>query len=519
MQRISRRTRPVNREADSFFAELTGESIGGLEEAFDEVEQHVGYEDCGCGNNHDDEVFDEELDELDEEEPSDGAWTEEDRSGYEAEFAAEAVPVDATAAVPPFSATQRSNVVTPLLSSSARAAALRWNNARHSARSGVTMAELRAALAHYVDIPAVATAMGGTVTASSADAVVEAIHQFQTKCFVDAGQIDGKAGGSTLDSLGLIARTGLRPAVRPNAGRAAYLRSKASRIRSLSGGQFDGPTWYDHMINPTFLGRRFSAGVHLHYVRALRVAQRHLLSLSAYAGKTPVELGAALGIAEKHKGARPTSTSKSMHTLGLASDINYLLTPWITNPDNASGTRDFIAVMRRASWLVSGSTAKTDAAYLHGLGSGGRSTGVVYDELKGRSDALKTYLAFATNPTALAAAVAARTGTAPSGSPSTAAGWSRQVAADLRTLQQRGGNFGSHRDPRQGYLGLHRDLVIALRDVACMAWGAIDFGPKYSGDVMHFDVRRTGLGQALNEKGFRTAVPCPGTPSPSGSGS
>jgi len=43
-----------------------------------------------------------------------------------------------------------------------------------------------------------------------------------------------------------------------------------------------------------------------------------------------------------------------------------------------------------------------------------------------------------------------------------------------------------------------RDLVIALRDQAGLAWGAVDFGTRESGDVMHFDARRDGIGRTLN---------------------
>jgi hypothetical protein len=40
--------------------------------------------------------------------------------------------------------------------------------------------------------------------------------------------------------------------------------------------------------------------------------------------------------------------------------------------------------------------------------------------------------------------------------------------------------------------------MIALRDHGCLAWGAIDFGPSASGDLMHFDCRNTGIGRTLN---------------------
>ncbi len=48
------------------------------------------------------------------------------------------------------------------------------------------------------------------------------------------------------------------------------------------------------------------------------------------------------------------------------------------------------------------------------------------------------------------------------------------------------------------------DLVYALRQVANLGWGAIDFGPAASGDIMHFDLRTLGIGREINT---RKAVP------------
>ncbi len=501
-------------EADLFFEALTGRSA--------EPASSTSVSRPGIRCNSDDQYYDEYDDEY------------ESRDQLQFEDAAqftEAVSIDTAAAIPPFTNSEKANILTPLLTATARAAALRWYNNNHPTRSGVSKAELRSALANYVDFTALARTMSSsskTVSPSSDDALIEAIHQFQKKCFVDARQVDAKAGESTLDSLGLIARSGLRNVNSPNRKRKAFLRTKASKINTLSSGEFTHSTWFNHMVNASFLGRRFTNGIHLHLLRALRSAEKHLLTLPLYAGKTPVQIGAALGINEIHKGARPTSNSRSMHTLGLATDINYRTSPWITQPyqkktitlaDGSKkkknvarkGTREFIAVMGRATKLISGWTTRLDSAYLHGLGSGGRSTASVYDELKRRSDDLVQYLALARNREALESALAARRAAGDTGYTDVAA-WSRRISKDLRLLKRSlgsGGNFGSLRDPRKGFMGLHRDLVIALRDVACMAWGAIDFGPTYCGDVMHFDVRRRGLGQALNEAGYRTAVPCP----------
>jgi hypothetical protein len=77
-----------------------------------------------------------------------------------------------------------------------------------------------------------------------------------------------------------------------------------------------------------------------------------------------------------------------------------------------------------------------------------------------------------------------------------AARWRATIVSDLARLRE-SPPFVNGRDPRNGFLNFQRDLVVALRDMECLAWGAIDFGPNASGDVMHFDCRNTGLGRIV----------------------
>jgi hypothetical protein len=72
--------------------------------------------------------------------------------------------------------------------------------------------------------------------------------------------------------------------------------------------------------------------------------------------------------------------------------------------------------------------------------------------------------------------------------------WTGVIRRDRTRLDQA---FGSNRTPENGFLNLHRDLVVALRDKACLAWGGIDLGANQSGDMMHFDCRVSGLGRAV----------------------
>lgn len=105
--------------------------------------------------------------------------------------------------------------------------------------------------------------------------------------------------------------------------------------------------------------------------------------------------------------------------------------------------------------------------FLHGLTVNyGKDTGTAYKILSRRNDEFKAYLK--SNPSALRF-------------------WKNSATFD-------------NRDPLNGFLNLHPDLVFALRQKALLAWGAIDIGPRASGDVMHFDLRTLGVGRVIAEK-------------------
>ncbi|WP_292648216.1 hypothetical protein, partial [Mesorhizobium sp.] len=182
----------------------------------------------------------------------------------------------------------------------------------------------------------------GAASATDERVLVEAIHQFQSKVYTDPAQRDGRCGESTLDNLGLyLGRPGLNQVDIANPTAQARL----SKIDKKLSGSADNPAppatlnaanWFRHMTAPTFLGQTFRNGVHAVLLRRLRAAERHLFGLPAYSGMTPVKLGLALGIAEFHRGARPAATTHSMHTFGLAADINYTGNPWIEGSEIVS---------------------------------------------------------------------------------------------------------------------------------------------------------------------------------------
>ena len=420
------------------------------------------------------------------------------------------VTVDATVAVVPFGAAERAVIIEPLLSAQASATAVSWNNRMHPSISGVTLDEIRDALSSYADAAAVQTAIGAPSPVTDG-VLVECVHQFQLKCYREKGRHDGLAGESTLDSLGLIKRTGLHGGVRQNDTAHQRLIERDSQIRAIST-EYTAANWYDGITDPSVFGwtTKSGRGLHVLLVRKLRQAERYLLSLPAFSGKTPAQLGAALGLTEQHGGAR-TGKSLSAHTLGLAIDLAYTANPWI----HRAATW---AALKRAITLVSPNPLTRDynnaPAYFAALGADPhRSTGQVWDELHQRSREFGAYFRLAGDEQALRDALQAAQVRDAAGvlSPGESVDqalirWRTAIGQDRSSVTSceahtGDGDFCHHVPPEQGFLSLPRDLVVALREHGCLAWGAVDFGPGGggSGDMMHFDARVDGVGRAIEQ--------------------
>ncbi len=431
--------------------------------------------------------------------------------GEEESFTEDTGPFDATVAVPPFRAAPRVRMLGP----AQNAAAMAWNKRMHPAQSGVEPDVVRARLDMYLDVEALRQAIdehnakagrGDRIEPGSAPvdaAFVEAVHQFQHYCFAEDGLVDGKAGGTTLDSLGLVRRSGLKN-TDENRKQQHFLEGKAQLISRATGGEFKADTWFDDFVNPSFLGWTFRHGVHPVLMRKLRAAEAALLATTAYKGYTPRRLGRELGISERHGGSRPEDATMSMHTVGLAIDINYTGNPWI-------GGTNFAQVMRNAVLLISGDLVDFTSVHLHGIRT--NSTADIADELRKRSNDLVEYFRLIGHPQLLHDKLDARRATSGVWRQSetiddAAQRWKETIRSDLAKLEQEA-NFAPQHDPRHGFIDLQTSLAVALRDNACLAWGAVDFGDRQSGDVMHFDCRPDGVGRVLN-RGWevKDGVPC-----------
>lgn len=473
--------------------------------------------------------------EADEEIDLEGEWDD---------LASAATPDDAVSQMP-FAPAIRARLER-LLDAKRALGASKWNAARHPAKSGVDIATLLSRLERYVDRAAVERAMQGSAElrdlAADQSAVLAVVaHQFQQKIYAAppaakpgataASDLrDGQVGEGTLDALGFVRHRdsslnrvdGLNVDYHVKKNSGAYQRVKETYRTDRAafdalGADVTPKNWYYLFVNAPFLGRPFQKGVHLELIRRLRLAERWLFDRPQYRSMSPAEVGVALGIDEDHHGGR-TKPTNSMHTLGLAVDIGYSANPWVAGQHGNDGTPNvgrnaiFADVTRHANLLLAGIDEGITARWLSTLGNDpGRTTDTAYTEIRQRHDQLVEYFGLGASLDRLRAVIEERRR---AGGPNVGrviargqtvnaavARWRRRIAADRARL---GGALG-RQHPERGFLNLHRDLVIALRDHGCLAWGAIDLGARACGDMMHFDCRPSGLGWALSLPRQRTA--------------
>jgi hypothetical protein len=442
--------------------------------------------------------------------------------------------VDPEAAEPIFSGRVRTPEP-PLLDAATLKSSKRWNQDTHPKVSGITLAELQTRLERYID----RATLDDLVRRASADAakldeatlVTLLAHQFQRKTcrtptvgdITKACTTNGRVAEDTLDALGFVFHTGksLNTADQPNSVAAATLgRVPANAFVGIEPG-LTAKTWWSYMVSPPWLGLPIKQGIHLVLLKRLRRAQQTLMSLPAYANLGPAELGKALGLEEEHKGARPSVADWSMHLFGLAIDIGYTRNPWLSNPKR--DTAKLAAITLRAARLVGSSEVGAGgitARYLHGLAITYRGSEEIHKILAEWSRRLAEYFALAGDSKRLQSLLPLANVIYPGAGwfrpdeslAAAATRWTRVVQNDFNDFAAAVSRGGNQNEIRHGFMDLARDLVIALRDEGCLGWGAVDFGPAASGDVMHFDCRIDGIGRTIAETSGKPFVPRDGHP-------
>ena len=255
----------------------------------------------------------------------------------------------------------------------------------------------------------------------------------------------------------------------------ALKRKDVEQIMDASG-QGTVASWFGDIKKGTFLGVELRA--HKALADRLTKAETALVNDATInpGKKSAKDLGTDLSMYASTSDLREPAkavggNSLSMHTFGLAVDLNYKGNPFIGNAGAAAPD-----AIRRATSLVLGTATDVGTS----LGDAQAS----FTALKGASDALKTYFSYR-DPANLAALTAAVTGhKAATGEPADLAGWQRQIAADYEALNGKG-DFKRHKPPEEGFLDLHESVVLALTG-AGLTWGGMYPTDK---DIMHFDLR------------------------------
>ncbi|HKD96671.1 MAG TPA: M15 family metallopeptidase [Micromonosporaceae bacterium] len=234
--------------------------------------------------------------------------------------------------------------------------------------------------------------------------------------------------------------------------------------------------WFGGVVSGTFLG--LPLRVHKHLGARLTQAETALLAdTTVNPGKVDAKtLGQNLNMTARTSDLRKPAlavggTSLSMHTFGLAVDLNYTGSPFIGN-----ASPGLPGVVRRATSLCGTAAVNvmdeiTDPT-------------TAYDTLKGASDALALYLSFHDRSKAADLKAQVDKHTALRGEPRDAAGWQKQIDKDFKDMRD-ARDFNDHTPATQGFLDLNKAVVLALTG-AGLTWGGTYPGAK---DLMHFDLR------------------------------
>jgi hypothetical protein len=403
------------------------------------------------------------------------------------------------AAVRPFNQQDRTFLYTKLLSEALNIKATKANTAKLDKSNklfGIDSAVLIARLQKYVDFTAIEQSLIQKLPTLKIDKtkilneiITEAVHQFQAKIYIDSTEWDGIIGPSTLSSLGFVFHNNKRftskmakPLIKKLFVSLDKEIKEYNKNLPIALPDINGSNWFDFIINPCIFGKRGTKGYgfHLFLILLLREVENYLCTKLAAEltqlfdtnitsthgfkgkpyGQVPRLIGMALNIRENHGDIRTESdnTPLSRHLSGIAIDIDYTYNPWVRG---ATGLNILQEAQKFKNKKLN-TKATTAQVYFAELAEA-NSTADVYDTLKSNSNDCIPYLKF------------------------------------KKTKPIKWGS--STRSQNEGFLNLRKELVVALRDRAGLAWGAVDLGKGNmgNGDMMHFDMRTSRIGQAYSK--------------------
>jgi len=252
---------------------------------------------------------------------------------------------------------------------------------------------------------------------------------------------------------------------------AANLKARDEIERTLARKGTTPDAWYAQIVKATFLGVSISNGVHEQLATKLRAAEDDLL-VSQGLKKEDLGLVAKQGTDGLRVPKLATGGTKvSLHSYGLAVDLNYANNPYI-GLETKGGTGDAI---KHATLLITGT--ETDM-----VDTTQRKVGEAFDALQAASDAFKRYLALRGNRDEIAAKAKSLRDASKSTLSDDA--WVALLEQDWANVSARSGDFAPSHDPLQGFLDFDKRVVLALTK-AGLNWLGAQGGAK---DVMHFQL-------------------------------
>ena len=184
--------------------------------------------------------------------------------------------------------------------------------------------------------------------------------------------------------------------------------------------------------------------------------------------KSATDLGVALKMYASTSDLRQPAkaiggSSLSMHTFGLAVDLNYKGNPFIGNAGEAAPD-----AIRRATSLVHGTPTNVTTP----LGDAKASYTAPEERIRRPEDVL---LVSRPGQPRCALTKAVNGYTALKDEPADLPGWQKQIETDYLALKDKG-DFKKHKPPEEGFLDLDESVVLALTGTG-LTWGGTYGGP------------------------------------------
>jgi hypothetical protein len=258
-----------------------------------------------------------------------------------------------------------------------------------------------------------------------------------------------------------------------------------------AGGAASYQAWQDAWVQVTLLGKTLGQG-HPHLARKVQAADAYLRG--KYSGKDDAAIRGALGWDGSGQGAY-YELGLHYHSMGLAIDIQPSQNPYIfRGKEGQTDTADdwYESLIKIATNVYGGDQMSAKAL---GDWSKELSTEELYAKIDGTNGAISKYLELTKADTETFVTTL------------TSSKHHAYTESEARAIAgRRKGHWDKFHDAERkqskakSMTNLHEDMVIALRDVGGLAWGAGEFTAReggVNGDFMHFDCRNDAVGGGM----------------------